>query len=185
MAYSSTEEEEEKIRMEAFAQRIHDVVDPSKVDLHYFETQTAQKNHESLMEWAKQMEGNEAQVSNPSERLYLVASDLRLKMSSRGYYISKGGRGKKCIGRKDELYLPRKEIDTLYEKHWAVEINGKYYELTQQDNIAKFSSDTTVEQNDRYIAARIFIGTTHYQHEALTNIGMLKKPLASSKRADV
>jgi hypothetical protein len=80
-----------------FAQNIQGFVDPSKVDMHYFRTQTVQKSHKSLVKWKAHMEDIEAQFPERSERVYLVVSDLRLKMSSQGYSSSRGDQARKAM----------------------------------------------------------------------------------------
>lgn len=161
--------------IEAFAQSIQEVIDPSKVDMHYFRTQTSRKSHESLMKWARHMEEHEDRFRNQSERVYLVVSDLRLKMSSQGFSNSVGCQAKTRVNVRNEVYLPLQQASSLHEKHWALEVDGVYYELIQRDNVSKFSSDIAVERNDRRIVARIFLGVTHCHYNALKEIGKMQK----------
>lgn len=160
--------------IEAFAQSIQDVIDPSKVDMHYFRTQTARKSRESLMKWARYMKDHEAQFQNRSVRVYLVVSDLRLKMSSQGFSSSADSQAREFVNARDKAYLPLEQASSLHEKHWALEIDGVYYELIQRSNVSKFSSNVTVGRNDRHIVARIFLGGTHCHHDALKEIGKIR-----------
>jgi hypothetical protein len=162
--------------IEAFAQSIQDVIDPSKVDMHYFRTQTSRKSHESPMKWARHMEQHEDRLRNESEKVYLVVSDLRIKISSQDFSNTVGRQAKNCTHTRNEVYLPLRQAYTLHEKHWAIEVDGVYYELIQRNNVSKFSSDVTVERNDRHTVARIFLGITHCRHDALKEIGKMQEP---------
>lgn len=162
--------------IEAFAESIQHVIDPSKVDMHYFKTQTSRKSRESLLKWARNMENHEDQFRNLSERVYLVVSDLRLKVSAQDFSNSLGRQAKNFANMRNEVCLPLGQAYTLHEKHWAIEVDGIYYELVQQDNISSFSSTITVESDNRHIVARIFLGATHCCHGALKEIGMMQRP---------
>jgi hypothetical protein len=172
---ADTDAEVRTAPIEAFAQSIQDVIDPSKVDLHYFKTQTSWKSRESLIKWARHMEEHEEQFENRSDRVYLVISDLRLKMSSQGSSSFVGNQGRNRTKARNEVYLPLEQAADLHEKHWALEVDGIYYELVQRNNVSMFSSDVTVENHNRHIVARIFLGVTHCLHNALKKIGKLRK----------
>ena len=172
MPYTDTREED-RAPINAFASSIRSVFDPSKVDMHYVQTQTAWRSSKAMIRWADRMHEHETNVPNSSERVYLVVSDLKLKMSSQRYSSGSMRRqAGRLVSRRDYVYLPDKNVRTLHEKHWAIEINGVYYELVQKHNRSHFSSSVSIEENDREIVARIFVGTTHCQYHALRDIGM-------------
>jgi hypothetical protein len=154
----------------AFAHKVQRMIDIPNADMHGVRTQTARKNHDQLFRWANHMREHETRTIHQHERVYLVASDLRIVLKARHYSGYDKWKKSKCKQRSD-AFLEEKDIKTLHEKHWAVEINGSYYELVRGINGSRFSSENPVERCDRRIAARIFIGTTHCEHEALQEIG--------------
>jgi hypothetical protein len=155
----------------AFIRRIERIIDLRKVDMHKMKTQTANKNIEVLRKWAKRMYDHEAQTKQHYERVYLVASDLRAIITSQRHSGKEKWRTSASRQRRD-LYLRERELESLHEKHWAVEVDGRYYELVRDEYGSHFSSAIRTEHCDRQIAARIFIGTTHCGHSALKEIGM-------------
>ena len=172
--------QDERFKEEAFARQLQDIVDPSKPDMHYINTQTAMKSYDMLRHWAKHMGYHELQTTQPHERVYLVVSDLKLKLSFQQYSGSIGSQ-KGCFAPRRGIFLHEKDIETLHEKHWAVEIDGRYYELVRNDrNISSFSSEALVEDNDRQIVARIFMGSTHIERRGLSSIGSYNKILQIS-----
>jgi hypothetical protein len=155
----------------AFARKIQRMLDLAGADMRKLRTQTARKNHDQLFSWANHMREHEAQTIHPYERVYIVASDLRLVLTSRHCSGYDKWQNAKCKQRSD-AFLEEKDIETLHEKHWALEIDGTYYELVRGINGSRFSSASPVEQCNRRITARIFIGTTHFRREALQEIGI-------------
>lgn len=133
------------------ARRIQSMIDPSNVDMHKIHTQTARTNREILLSWREDMDYHEAQTENQYERVYLVASDLRLLTLSEDY----SGQGKWHSAHSKFLnhsFLHARDIDSLHESHWAIEIDGRYYELVRLHGArSKFSSDCRVEDNDRQV----------------------------------
>jgi hypothetical protein len=155
----------------AFARRIERIIDLRKVDMHKMETQTTNNNIEVLRKWAKCMYDHEVQTKQHHERVYLVASDLRAIMTSQRHSGKDKWRTSDSRRRRD-LFLREKELESLHEKHWAVEVDERYYELVRDEYGSHFSSAIRTEHCDRQIAVRIFIGTTHCEHSALKEIGM-------------
>jgi hypothetical protein len=90
------------------------------------------------------------------ELVYFVVSDLRLTVASQRY---SGGPKWRTSGhyQRRGCFLNEKDIKSLYEKHWAAEINGTYYELKRDHSGSRFSYTRRVKQWDRQIAARIFL----------------------------
>lgn len=153
----------------AFASKVQRMLDLADADMKKVRTQTARKNHNQLLRWADHMRQHEARTEL-HERVYLVASDLRLVLKSQRSSGNNKWQESRCRQRRD-TFLEEKNVGTLHEKHWAVEVNGRYYELVRGACGSRFSSTKPVERCDRQIAARIFIGTTHCEHNALEEIG--------------
>jgi hypothetical protein len=164
-------DEQYTIAAAGLAQRIRCLVDPSRVDMHKICTQTSKTNRDILLSWREQMGYHEFQTKNCRERVYLVVSDLRLLAISE---LSLG-QGKWHSAHTDppnKLFLRERDINSLHENHWAVEVDERYYELVRlPGDRSRFSSDHRVQDNDRQILARIFIGTTHLGQKALNDIG--------------
>lgn len=163
-------EEEYRAATAELARNFKGMFDPSKVDMHKIRTQTARMNNELLLNWADHMYHHEAQTEKQHERVYLVVSDLKLIAASQHYSGQVKWQRNQSKPRA-HLFLHEQDVETLHEKHWAVEINGRYYELVRDEDASFFSSANRVEDNDRQIVARIFIGTTHLGHPALKDIG--------------
>jgi hypothetical protein len=152
-------------------QRIDTLTDPSQAELQKLEYQSTATNFNNLRNWSKHMRYHESQTVHAHERVYLVVSDLKLILASR-QKVQKAFEGNFSSGTHSVPFLDQKEIESLHEKHWAVEINGRYYELVRDENsLSFFSSRSGAGQFDRRVAARIFIGTTHCEHRALDEIG--------------
>ncbi len=153
--------------------RVKSLKNPSTVHMHKIHSDTAQINRERLLRWKEDMEYHEMQTKDPRERVYLVVSDLHLLAISENYT----GQGKWHSAHRDQpsnVFLHTRDIDSLHGSHWAVEIDRKYYELDRlHGNRSKFSSNRRVEDHDRQILARIFIGTSHLGRSALEAIGNL------------
>jgi hypothetical protein len=99
-------------------------------------------------------------------------SDLKLLLASRQKVQKVLDETTREI-RHPKVFLDPKEIDDLHEKHWAIEIDGRYYELVRdEDDQSHFSARNRVGHFDRRVASRIFMGTTHCEHHALESIGM-------------
>lgn len=158
----------------ALAWRIRRFLDIPRVDMHKVQTQTAQRNHDLLLRWAKKMHYHEALTERHHERVYLVASNLRIVLTSQRHLGSSSKWQHSNCRKRRGTFLSEKEMETLLEKHWALEIGERYYELIRDDRGSRFSSAIPVEECDRQIAARIFIGTTHCEHAALKEIGTTK-----------
>jgi hypothetical protein len=154
----------------AFVERVHAMTDLLYINTRRIQTQTAKSNHDVLLWWSDYMRYHEAQTKRPHERVYLVASDLRLVFQS-NLYSGPNKWEARPSRQRSGLFLKDKDIKTLHEKHWAIEINGRYYELNRDDRGSNFSSAIRVGDCDRHIAARIFMGTTHCKHRALKDIG--------------
>lgn len=154
----------------ALARKIRKMLDIPRVDMHKVRTQTVRKNHDILYSWARRMQYHESRTELQHERVYLVASELQIVLTSQQHLGKNKWQHSNCNQRSD-TFLTEKGMRTLHEKHWAVEINGRYYELVRDGQGSHFSSTIGVERCDRQIAARIFIGTTHCEHGALKEIG--------------
>jgi hypothetical protein len=154
------------------ADRVQSMADPSKVNMYKIHTRTARMNREKLLRWKEEMDTHQQQTKDPRERVYLVVSDLRLLAMSENY----SGQGKWHSAHTDlphRPFLHERDINSLHESHWAIEIHGRYYELVRvHGDRSKFSSEHRVEENGRQIMARIFLGTTHLGHHALDAIGV-------------
>lgn len=155
----------------AFAKKIDRMLDLAHADMNFVHTQTKRRNHKQLLQWAEHMCQHEARTE-PHKRVYLVASDLRLVVTSQRSSSNSKWQKSRCRQRGD-TFLKEKDVRTLHEKHWAVEINGRYYELVRSPYGSRFSSTIPVHRCDRQITARIFIGTTHCEHDALEEIGIV------------
>lgn len=67
----------------------------------------------------------------------------------------------------------------LGECHWAVEVNGRYYELQVHKHLvvrelkdfSYFSAASMTSDGDREIKARIYVGSCHMQPEVIQEIG--------------
>lgn len=156
----------------AFRHRIERITDLSSAHMHIMETQTTNENIEVLRRWAKHMNYHQSQTRQRHERVYLVASDLRAFTASQLYSGKEKWRTSASRQRQD-LFLDEEELESLHEKHWAVEVDGRYYELVRDEYGSHFSSAIRTEDCDRHFAARIFLGTTHCEHSALKAIGMI------------
>ena len=139
--------------------------------MHPIRTETARINRERLLHWRDEMDYHEAQTRGWRERVYIVFSDLNLLVLSE----NSTGQGKwhsPHTKNPSRPFLHERDVDSLHGSHWAVEIDGRYYELVRlPGDRSKFSSKSRVEDNDRQILARIFIGTCHLGHTALEEIG--------------
>ena len=154
----------------ALARKIKEFIDIPNADMRYLRTQTAQKNHEQILRWVDRMSYHERRITQPHERVYLVVSELRLIVASHRKSGSTNWKSSRCRQREGS-FLKDEDIESLHSKHWAVEVDGRYYELTRDARGSRFSSSRRIEQCDRQIVARIFIGDTHFEHEALKEIG--------------
>jgi hypothetical protein len=165
-------QDEDTPAMRALKRKVGRLMDPLDVDLLRIGTQTSTKNDDLLYDWAGEMRLHESKTARPYERVYLVVSDLKLLLASR-QKIEKTLDEKIRSVRHSDVFLDSKEIDGLREKHWAVEVDGRYYELDRdKEDRSFFSARKHVGHFDRRVAARIFIGTTHFEHRALKSIGL-------------
>lgn len=156
----------------AFARRVDNMTIPWRVDMHKIRTRTARMNREKLLLWKEEMSYHEAHTKDPRERVYLVVSDLRLLALSENYSNAQGKWHSAHTELPTHSFLHERDINSLHESHWAVEINKHYYELVRlHGDRSKFSSDERVDENERQILARIFIGTSHLGRAALDAIG--------------
>ena len=105
----------------------------------------------------------------PSDRVYLVASDLRLSVFSYQKYNKCSARAKPI----HSTYLSDVTLKVLHEKHWAVKKDDIYYGLAQIHGMAEFTYRSHVDDNDRHIIARIFLGPSHMGPRALEEIGTI------------
>jgi hypothetical protein len=139
--------------------------------MHKIRTETARINRERLLRWKESMDYHEAQIRNRRERVYLVVSDLQLLAVSEDY----SGQGKwhsPHTKPPSHAFLHERDIESLHGSHWAIEIDRRYFELVRlHGDRSQFSSHNQVEDNDRQILARIFIGTSHLGYSALEAIG--------------
>lgn len=157
-------------RAKALARKIEHIANPSIPEMYQIWTRTALENKNSLLNWAFHMDEHEARTKNRHERVYLVVSELRLVTKSRRSSSKEKGQNTTSTQR-TSCFLLRKDIKVLHEKHWALEINGRYYELTTDEDGSDFLFGELVGESNRRITARIFIGTTHCEHRALKEIG--------------
>jgi Tfp pilus assembly protein PilV len=155
----------------AFAIKVQRMLDLAHADMNFVHTQTTRRNHKQLLQWAEHMRQHEARTEL-HERVYLVASDLRLVVTSQQSSDNSKWQKSRCRQRRD-TFLEEKDVRTLHEKHWAVEINRRHYELVRSAYGSRFSCTNRVEWCDRQITARIFVGTTHCEHNALEEIGIV------------
>jgi hypothetical protein len=156
--------------MQSLKRKVAKLTDPAKVELHKI-GQTSRTNRHLLSVWAQNMRHHEMQTPHPYERVYLVVSDLKLLLASR-QKVQKVLDEKTRGIRHSRVFLDSKELDDLHEKHWAIEVDGRYYELVRdEDDHSHFSARNRVGHFDRRVAARIFIGTTHCEPRALESIG--------------
>ena len=113
------------------------------------------------------------------ERVYLVASELQRVTWSRERskkFPTKGST--KASG----VFISQREIGRLHERHWAMEVDGQYYELVRDEHKSRFATKPT-EQCDRNICARIFLGRTHHEKGSLEAVGMNSSCLVLVGRA--
>jgi hypothetical protein len=159
--------------MRALKRKIDKLMDPLHVELLSIGGQTLNSNHDMLYDWSKGMRYHESKSTRLWERVYLVVSDLKLMLASR-HKLEKALDNKSPgpLVSHSGVFLNPKEIDGLREKHWAIEVDGAYYELDRDKRDQSFfSSRRRVGHFDRRIAARIFLGTTHFERRALQSIG--------------
>ena len=152
---------------EAFQSNLVRIADPACIYAKQLRSQTAKKTLRTLEDWADCMHKYEKQVKDPRDRVYLVASDIRLSEVS--YQASRKSTSSK---HDPDDFISTLKLQTLHEKHWAVETDGRYYELFQQEGDSEFSCRAYVDNDFRHVIARIFIGCTHMGHIALQAIGM-------------
>ena len=149
-----------------FQRRILRAADPFTFDQSPLESQTKYKNQHLLRSWLDRSIQHEASVKPYSQRAYLVASDLSLLQSS---YANAKSLDSEVARRPPER--SDKELRKLYQKHWAVEIGGRYYELVQKDGWSEFSCASVARRDLRRVITKIFIGRTHMVPQVLERIG--------------
>lgn len=63
------------------------------------------------------------------------------------------------------------ELSKLYQKHWAIEIVGRYHELAQRDGAFRFSAAYVVKRDTRGVVSRMFIGSSRTEMQILKAVG--------------
>ena len=149
-----------------FQHRILRAADPFVFDQNPLQSQTKYESQHLLRSWIERSVTHEVIVKPYSQRAYLVASDLSLLQSSYANAKSLDA----DVARRPPRQ-PSEELRKLYQKHWAIEIGGRYYELVQKDGLSEFSCASVTRRDLRRVVMRIFVGRSHMAPQVLEAIG--------------